>query len=427
MTALEDKLNNQLKKAVQGLANVLILDMGQRILRCHGWDGITDPKFWYLGRIPYSHKGFEAMAREITQLVRAHRGQSKKVLVLDLDNTLWGGVVGEEGISGIALSEDGVGKAFRDFQREIKALKSMGVLLTLCSKNNEADALEVFESHPMMVLKKQDLAAMEINWEPKAANIQRLAHRLGLGLDAFVFIDDNPVEREWVQTSLPQVSVPDFPKDPTDLVPWFLQKVVLSHFPKRYLTREDLGKTEQYQKNAQRHDLAQTLDMDTFIQNLDIKLTLHTQPTDLAQRLAQMTQKTNQFNLTTRRYTEADIQNFMAAKDCSIFALEYEDKFGKEGIVGEAIVRREGKTARLDTFLLSCRVIGRRVEKDFFHRILDHLKEETDTILGEYIPSPKNTMVGDFYPGLGLTPLPGETIHRFTGEISPLLKRLETK
>ena len=427
MAALEDALNTRLKNAAGEHSNVLVLDINQRIFRSHGWGEIVDPRFWYLGRIPYTQKGFESFAREITQLTHAHRGKSKKVLVLDLDNTLWGGVVGEDGLDGIALSEDGMGKAFRDFQREIKALQSMGVLLTLCSKNNGADALEVFDAHPMMVLEKQDLAAMEINWEPKAANIQRLAHRLNLGLDAFVFIDDNPVERELVRTTLPQVIVPEFPKEPTDLASWFLQEVVLAHFPKRNLTREDLGKTEQYQKNAQRKDLAQTLDMDTFIQNLNISLTIHDTPQNLVHRLAQMTQKTNQFNLTTRRYTETDIQDFMAAGDCAIFALEYEDKFGKEGIVGEAIVRREGKIARLDTFLLSCRVIGRRVEEDFFRHIIRHLPGEIETVLGEYIPTLKNTMVEDFYPRMGLTPQPGDGPHQFTGSISALLQSMEEK
>ena len=423
-TELENRLNALLAQEIQEQPNVLVLDVRQRVFLRHGFEQIMDERFWYLGRIPYAQKGFEALAREVNQLLDAHRGKQKKVLVLDLDNTLWGGVVGEEGPLGVDLSEDGMGKAFRDFQKEIKAQKGMGALLALCSKNNRDDAMEVFKKNPMMVLRPEDFSTMEINWEPKAVNIQNMAQTLNLGLDAFVFIDDNPVERELVKTTLPQVTVPEFPKDPTALPTWFLESVVYPHFAKRHLTAEDRKKTEQYQKNAQRNTLAQSLDMESFIQNLDIKLTFHINPEEQVRRLAQMTQKTNQFNLTTRRYTEADLRRFVQSPDFHVFSLEYEDKFGKEGVIAHAIARMEGETARLDTFLLSCRVIGRQVEDRFFLDILKALPPEINTIAGEYIPTPKNGMTAEFYPGQGLSPA-GDQV--FTGTVAALINTLDRK
>ncbi len=421
---MEEALNRRLAEVLRDLPNALVLDI-KPLLLARGFDQILAPRFWYLGRIPYTHTGFELLSRALTQALAAHKGQQKKVLVLDLDNTLWGGVVGEDGVSGIALSEDGMGKAYRDFQREIKAQQDKGVLLALCSKNNEADALEVLETHPMMVLKKEDFVAMEINWEPKAANIQRMANQLSLGLESFVFIDDNPVEREMVQTTLPQVTVPDFPTEPTLLPSWFLDQVVYPCFPRHFLTREDQDKTAQYKKRSQRQALSQNLDMDAFIQSLDIRLTVLRDPTDHVQRLAQMTQKTNQFNPTTRRYTQADIQAFIADPQIRVLALDYQDKFGKEGIVGLTIVRLEGDTADVDSFLLSCRVIGRRVEDRLFAALVKEIAPNAATLTAHYIPTEKNPLVADLYPRLGLTPDP-DTPNRYTGKISSLIKEMET-
>lgn len=422
LIAHENQINAQIKHRTRNNTNVLYFDFKTRILLAHGAASIFDNRFWYLGRIMYSPKGLRAMADELTHLHAAHMGKQKKVLVLDLDNTLWGGVIGEDGINGIQLSEEGEGKAFRDFQKEIKAQKNLGVLLAICSKNNYEDAMEAINHHPMMVLEEDDFIIKKINWENKAQNINQIAQELNLGLESFVFIDDNPVEREMVATALKQVSVPDFPENPMDLPDWFLHQVVYPNFAKLTLTEEDKYKTDQYKKNVQRKEMSAQLDIKTFIKNLDIQLRLHIDHDPIINRLAQLTQKTNQFNLTTRRYTENDIQAFINSPDSRVYAIEYEDKFGKEGIIGEIILKFKGKTAVIDVFLLSCRVLGRDVEFDFFKMVLNDIQTRADTIAGEYMPTAKNDIVKNLYPTLGLNTVPDET-GTFTGNISKILKK----
>jgi FkbH-like protein len=315
------------------------------------------------------------------------------------------------------LGEDGVGCCYRDFQRSLKAIQKTGVLLAIASKNNEADVDEVFDKNPMMILRREDFAAICANWEPKAENIARIAEILNLGTDSFVFIDDNPVERDAIRKFLPEVAVPEFPTRAENLQTWFLRDVSPAHFGKYAITAEDAAKTEQYRANTARQKLAASFDLDGYLRGLDIECNIHVDAAAQLVRAAQMTQKTNQFNLTTRRYDVTDLARFVESTEHAVLMLDYRDRFGDEGSVGLAIV--DLAQGRIDTFLTSCRVIGRKVE----HRLLDKAVElcrgrGLQKILGEYIPSRKNKMVASFYEDHGFKPLPSEPDGRITYEKS---------
>jgi FkbH-like protein len=401
LRAREGALNERLLALARKTPNLVLIDL-ETIMRRHGEHELFSSTFWYAGRVRYTKKMFRILATTIEQALAAYGNRAKKVLVLDLDNTLWGGIVGETGPLDIELSEEGKGRCFRDFQRALKALTRTGVILALCSKNNPGDVDEVFERNTMMVLKRDDFASLRVNWEPKPANIADIAGTLDLGLDSFVFIDDNPVERALVASTLPEVAVPDFPSDITKLPTWFSQEIVPQYFGKYAISAEDKNKTAQYQANEVRRDLSRNLDLDTFLAELEMECTLHIdEPAQIA-RAAQMTQKTNQFNLTTRRYQIPEIQKFVESPTHSVILLDYKDRFGAEGIVGLAIV--DLVEGRIDTFLMSCRVIGRKVENRIIDKAGELIAEAGRTkMIGEYVPTRKNGLVSHFYEDQGFT------------------------
>jgi FkbH-like protein len=401
LRAREASLNERLIGLGRRTANLLLIDL-ELIMRRHGEAALASATFWYAGRIRYTRQMFRALATEIGQAFDAYANRARKVLALDLDNTLWGGVVGELGPFDIALSEDGQGRCFRDFQRALKALTRTGVLLVVCSKNNPGDVDEVFGRNKMMILQRDDFASMRVNWEPKPANLDDIAKTLDLGLDSFVFIDDNAVERALMAQTLPEVAVPDFPAKVEELPSWFAREVVGRYFGKYTISNEDRNKTAQYRANEVRRDLARTLDLDMFLAELDIECALYVDSADLVARAAQMTQKTNQFNLTTRRYQVPDIKRFVDSADHAVILLDYKDRFGSEGIVGLAIL--DLAAARIDTFLMSCRVIGRKVEDRILDRAATLLRERgAAKMVGEFIPTRKNALVSSFYEKHGFT------------------------
>ena len=370
-----------------------------------GREKFYSSRMWYLGSIPYSMAGQKAAAAEIGRAWRAFKGRRAKCLVLDLDGTLWGGVVGEDGVGGIELARSKEGARFRDFQKRLLDLKDEGVLLTVVSKNNPEDALDAIRNHPDMVLREKDFAAIKANWNPKPLNIKKLAVELNLGLDAFVFIDDNSVERESVKLALPAVKVPDFPKETSDLEK-FAGEIASEYFPTLRLTREDQQKTEQYQTENKRDQLKEgSASLEEYLQSLEMKLTFRELTKDDVPRAAQLTQKTNQFNLTTRRYTESDIITMMESGEYKLWIGELEDKFGGYGKVILAIAKISGKTATIDTFLMSCRVMGRNVETEFLRRVEDSLtKTGVEKVVGEYLPTQKNSIVSEFWKQQGYVP-----------------------
>jgi FkbH-like protein len=403
LRATEASLNTSLVEIAGAHPNLLIFDM-ELIFRRHGEDALISNALWYAGRIRYTARMFDALADTIRRALAAHGQRSRKVLILDLDNTLWGGIVGELGPSGVALGEDGSGRCYRDFQRALKALQKTGVLLAITSKNNEADVLEALDDNPMMVLRRDDFAVIRANWEPKAENIVKIAEELNLGTDSFVFIDDNPVEREAIRKFLPEVAVPDFPAKVENLQTWLLREVAPVYFGKYAITAEDAAKSEQYRANAARQKLAASFDLDGYLAELDIQCNIHVDPEKQVVRAAQMTQKTNQFNLTTRRYDVTDLARFVESAEYAVLMLDYRDRFGDEGSVGLAIV--DLARGRIDTFLASCRIIGRKVEQRLLDKAVELCRDRgLRKIVGEYIPTRKNQMVASFYEDHGFTPM----------------------
>ena len=388
--------------------NIPILDL-EELAANLGRERSCGPRMWLLQNIPFSQTGEALLLKEMQRLSNAVRGIRKKCLILDLDNTLWGGVIGENGVGGIALAPAKSGSEYRQFQKRIKELKNQGVLLAVVSKNNEEDALIPFQQHPDMILKEEDFAVFYANWDPKPMNIEKIAEQLNIGLDSFVFIDDNPVEQEAVRIALPQVTVPVFPKDSSQLES-FIHDIARDYFLSLHLTEEDLKKTEQYQTEAKREGLkAQFGTMEEYLRSLDMVLSVN--PVTLADipRAAQLTQKTNQFNLTTRRLTETQMLQQVESPSWHLWIGSLSDKFGAHGQIILAIVKISGTAARVDTFLMSCRVMGRGVEKTFLQTIEKQLHSMGITeIIGEYIPSEKNGMVADFWSNNGYHPFPSE-------------------
>lgn len=378
--------------------NVLLFDFLKLIKQ----NNFYDEKFWYLGKIKFSNVGFEKIAFEIDKLIKTYRYGSKKVLVLDLDNTLWGGIIGEEEIK---LSNDGIGSIYFNFQKNIKKLKDYGILLTINSKNNYKDGIKGL-NHPNSILNEDDFIIKKINWNDKATNLKEISSELNLGFESFVFIEDNPVERNLIKQTLPEVTVPDFPEDIFYLNTWFI-KIVEENFARISLTKEDLAKQEQYVAKIKRDKLSKEVLYEDFLKSLDIKLKFYIDDDRFIERYAQMTQKTNQFNLTTKRYNIKDIAEFIKNSNSKVIAVEYKDKFASEGITGLTIVKEKSDSVEIDTFLLSCRIIKRGVEKVLIKKILQ-LYPNKD-IIGKYFPTKKNMQTKNLYINYGFNKIDKNT------------------
>lgn len=377
-------------------------------------------KMWYFGSIPFSMAGEKALAKECCRCWNALRGKRKKCLVLDLDNTLWGGVIGEDGIGGIILGPTKEGAIYQDFQRFILELKQMGTLLAVVSKNNREDALEAIQNHPDMILREKDFVSIKANWDAKPINIDKLARELNIGLDSLVFIDDNPVERASVKMALPAVNVPEFPSNPV-LLESFIRAVARDYFPMLRLTAEDLKKSEQYRTEQMRIEEKQKFtNLNDYLASLNMKLHICEVGDEDIARTAQLTQKTNQFNLTTQRYTEADIRHMCQSSDWKLWIGELEDRFGKYGKIILCLVKLDGTTAYVDTFLMSCRVMGRGVEAAFLDTIEQRLAASSiKQIKAKFLATPKNSMTRDFWSQYGYQEIDRTETDRFFCKILP--------
>lgn len=391
-----DDYNAALYQAEREHSNVKVLDI-REFTRRYPENELFDWKFYFISQMgmnPKLNKDFKAWWERKMEGIALKR---KKCLVLDLDNTLWGGVLGEEGVEGIQIGGDYPGKAFLYWQESLQQLANSGVILTVCSKNNEQDVLDAWEKNPYIILKKDVFSAYRINWTDKATNIKELATELNIGLDSFVFVDDNPTERELIKQVLPMVAVPDFPEQPY-MLPDFFKKLVYDYFKVYSVTDEDRKKTEQYKQNAQRAQAqASFADFDKFLESLDIQITIEAANEFNIQRIAQMTQKTNQFNLTTKRYTDADVRGFVDA-GWKIWCISVADKFGDNGITGCVMVNGN----EVDTFLLSCRILGKGIEIAFVKKVMDMLLASgVDTLSAKYLPTAKNAQVKEFWEKCG--------------------------
>tara|TARA_B100000767_G_C19775959_1_gene542619 strand:+ start:1480 stop:3063 length:1584 start_codon:yes stop_codon:yes gene_type:complete len=362
---------------------------------------LTDWKFYHISQILISPKLAKDFKVWFTKRISGLINKRKKCLVLDLDNTLWGGVVGEDGVSGISIGDTYPGNAFMLFQENLIEAGKNGIILTVCSKNNEIDIEEVWNKNPFIKLNKDHLSAFRINWKNKAINITEIAAELNIALDSIVFIDDNPAERMMVKQTLPDVTVPDFPDEPYEMEVFF-RKVMEDHFQIYSLTNEDKNKTRQYKENSNRKSAASAaVDMDSFLTDLDMVLKVHKGNDFSLDRIASMTQKTNQFNLTTRRYTSADVKSFID-KGSLVYCLSVKDKFGDNGITVATIVHKDGNQGNIDSFLLSCRILGRGIEVAFMKYMLNQLYADgINEVSAVFIPSKKNVQTKDFYEKLG--------------------------
>ena len=362
-----------------------------------------DPRSWFETKQPGSSALLVAMARETAYLIASLKRAPKKVLVLDLDNTLWGGVVADDGLEGIELGDTSPrGEAFKAFQKYITTLKDRGVLLAVCSKNDHDKAAEPFEKHPDMVLKMEDIVNFKANWEPKSENIRRMAPELNLGLDSFVFVDDNPAEIEIVRQFVPEVTTIHLGPDPSEYVAQ-LQDCRL--FEPKSITDEDAERTSQYRSEAQRKQLEATVtDMDSYLTSLAMEGTLSEfAPVDVP-RLSQLINKSNQFNLTTRRRSEAEVQAVMQDSQFVGYSMRLKDRFGDHGLISIVIGEKAGDAMKIDTWLMSCRVLKRQVEEEVLNEIARLAKARGCTRLeGVFLPTPKNEMVRDFYGRMGFT------------------------
>lgn len=400
--------NDALTKVARQNPGTVIIDAAA-LVDWLGYANWHDARLWHLARSRWSRQATRLLARRYAAAIAALCGKMRKCIVLDLDNTLWGGIIGEDGVEGLRLGEEGIGLAFREFQAQLLNLQRQGVLLAICSKNNPDDALQAIRNHPAMCLREEHFSAMRINWDDKPSNLRALAKELNIGLDSMVFVDDNPVERSWLREALPEVYVPEWPNDPSDYKDALLE-LAAEHFIKFAITMEDLTRGELYRQQALRSQAASTASLEEFYRSLQMRATISPATDATIPRIAQLTQKTNQFNLTTRRYTEADIAALSASPDSSVYSVELEDSFGRSGIVGVMILRRRSDdTSNIDTFLLSCRVMGRTVENAFLGYIVDAVRKlGVRRLIGEYRPTAKNAPVTELYRGLGFHMLQDE-------------------
>ncbi len=397
-------LNDGLRKIAEETSGVHILDY-ERLSAYHGKESVADARLRHIARMEIGDKFLPKLATMMLGYVIALRGFSRKCVVLDLDNTLWGGVVGEEGPAGIHLGPEFPGSAFVEFQQSLLALHRRGVILAINSRNNEADALEVLREHPAMVLRSEHFAAMQINWRDKSQNIEDIARQLNLGLEAMVFIDDSPVERDLMRRHRPEVLTPEWPSDPV------LYRAALESmcdFATLAVTQEDLARGTMYAAEAERETFKKRSDnLEGYLFGLGMEVRINrAERGDLA-RVHQLIHKTNQFNLTTRRHSAADLEAFLSKDETLVYVLRNRDMFGDNGLVGVAILVREneeasGSTWRIDSLLMSCRVLGRTIETGFLQHLLEALKSRgCRTVIGEFVPTKKNGFVKDFYAEAG--------------------------
>jgi FkbH-like protein len=384
------------------LASVTFLDLDEIVAEM-GRGRFFDRRWWYTARFPFSPQAAQELARRTMSVAAVLKWPRAKVIALDADNTLWGGLIGEDGINGIALGPDYPGNAYLDFQRRLLHYKQRGLLLALCSKNDAGQVLEVLRHHPHQVLREEHFAAMRVNWRPKAANLVALAAELELGLESFVLVDDSAYECLSVRRSLPQVEVVQVPPRAVD-IPTMLDSV--ARLEVVGLTAEDGGRTEMYRQEHKRQAMAEgDTDVASHLRSLDMRMVVRVDDAGQVARIAQLTQKTNQFNLTTRRYSESDIQELIDSPEWLVAHFSLTDIFGDSGLVGAALVRLEAPaTAEIDTLLMSCRVLGRRAESAFLESVLALLRGRgVHTVVADYIPTARNHLAEGFLSAHGFT------------------------
>jgi FkbH-like protein len=404
------RLNDQLSVAA-AQDSVLLLDVARASER-DGIDAWFDPRSWLQGKLEVAPQAAALYGEMVARVVAAQRGLSKKCLVFDLDNTLWGGVIGDDGLEGLVLGEgSAAGEAHLALQRYAKQLKERGVILAICSKNDPVIAEAAFRDHPEMLLRRSDISAFVANWDDKAANLNAIAARLNIGLDSLVFVDDNPAERARIRQSLPMVAVPELPKDIAHYVRCIADA---GYFEAVTFTSEDRRRTEQYAANAEREALSESSgSLEDFLQSLQMSVVFGPfAAADLA-RVTQLFNKTNQFNTTTRRYNAEEVAKFATANETMTLQFRLLDKFGDNGLVSAMIIRPDPEqpdVLDIDNWVMSCRVFGRQLEYEAMNIVVEQARRRgIKTLRADYIPTPKNGVISDLYSRLGFSPETDQT------------------
>src|ERR1017187_4380137 len=393
------RINRGLRALAGEHRGVYILDYDALVAR-HGREKWGDARKWLTVRLPVASANLPYLAREWLRFLHPLAGKVAKCVVVDLDNTLWGGVIGEDGMNGIHLGAEYPGAAFQELQRALLDVSRRGILLAVASKNNPADALEALSGHPGMVLKPRDFAAMRINWNEKARGLREIAAELNIGMDTIALVDDNPVERQQVREQAPEAIVIHLPQDPMGYAqavrdcPW-LERLTLSE--------EDRQRGEYYAAQRERVELeGSATSKEDFYRSLDQVVEIAPVNAQTLARVSQLTQKTNQFNLTTRRYTEQQIADLAARPNWQVWSLRVKDRYADNGLVGVAIARVDGEIAEIDSFLMSCRVIGRTLETALLaHLAVDARERGVKVLHGWFLPTKKNAPAGEFYASHG--------------------------
>lgn len=408
------QFNLDLWQAAQEMPGVAILDLDHAAAGA-GKQDWANPALWYTARQYPAPQAIPAVTHLAVAVLRAFLGLSAKCVVVDLDGVLWGGVIGEDGLGGIKIGGGPVGEAYAAFQRYLKSLSARGIMLAACSKNNPEDALQPFREHPEMVLREEDFAVIRANWSPKSQNIRDIAAMLNIGLDALVFVDDNPTERAHMRQEVPEVTVIEMPPDPSHYV-------AALHAPGLFeasaLTVEDRKRGESIRANLERAAMQQEAS------NVDDYLTGLGMVADLApfndidmSRIVQLINKTNQFNLTTRRMNESEVRRLQALEGSFTLTLRLSDRFGDSGLTGVMIAVLEDDALRVHTWLMSCRIMGRRLEEVMLASLVEHAQVTGATrLVGEYLPTAKNNVVADLYPKLGFVAAGGGVYERRAAE-----------
>jgi len=376
------------------LERVRILDLHGLMLSL-GTKHAHDSRKWLLYRQPYTETFWQEIGRLLGRILAAEKISPKKCIALDLDNTLWGGIIGEDGLQGIQLGDDFPGKAYRDFQQTLVCLKKKGVLLAVASKNNPEDVYEVFDKHDAMILSRKDFAALEIHWDSKVESIRRVAKKLNIGLDSIIFVDDSAKEIGEISERLPDVTCVVVPEELAELSDLFAET---DFFDFAEITDEDRRRTEMMAADSARLEIQEAMSEEEFRKSLNLKIEVFAAQKQHLARVTQLINKTNQFNLTTVRRTQDEVEELVGSQDALVLGMDIKDKYGDYGLVGVTILKKKAKSCVIDTLLMSCRVLGRGAEDTLIAKLAEAAKSlGCDEIRGRYIATSKNAMVKDFY------------------------------
>ncbi len=395
------KINHELFDEFQQPTSqkVFIYDFNEFVSK-FGENNIFNYKQFFSGDIKISIEYIPKFVNELMGYVYAILGITKKCIVLDLDNTLWGGVIGEDGFDNIKIGDNPIGRSFVEFQKRLLALNKRGIILAINSKNNFDDAIEVIQKHPNMILKEENFACMKINWDDKVVNLQKISEELNIGLDSMVFFDDDPINQEYVKKSLPGVLVVNLPKDSSQY-PQIITE--MKEFDVLKITEEDTKRNDMYLGQRKRKELESKVEnYNEFLRQMNIQVEVKKADSFSIPRISQLTLKTNQFNLTTKRYQEDEVSKISSSDDKIVECVQVSDKFGDNGITGTYIIEKKNDEWIIDTFLLSCRIMGRGVEEIMINQIIENARlSGIKRIKGEFIPTAKNKPAEDFYEKLG--------------------------